>query len=65
MGKSISVLIPRLKEMGVCSSIAASRLVLLDIEGKIPHQALLQFLEEEVEPRLNSWLEKKNEVKND
>ncbi|MEM2925800.1 MAG: hypothetical protein QXJ68_08965 [Methanocellales archaeon] len=43
--------------MGICSSIAANRLVLVDIEGKIPPHILLRFLEDEVEPKLDSWLE--------
>jgi hypothetical protein len=58
-GKSISISIPSFKEIGVCSSIAGNRLVLLDLEGKIPHQILLQFLVEEVEPKLDDWLERK------
>jgi hypothetical protein len=56
---SVSVLIPKQLEIGPCSSVAASRLVLLDVKGKIPPNELLQFLEEEVEPRLHSWLKKK------
>lgn len=56
-GKSISILVPLLREMGICSSIAANRLVLVDIEGKIPPHILLRFLEDEVEPKLDSWLE--------
>lgn len=59
---SVSVLIPKQLEMGACSSVAAAQLVLLDVQGKIPPQDLLLFLEKEVEPRFHAWIKKKRGV---
>ena len=53
-----AVSLPASLRMGSEASIAANRLVLLDPRGEIPEDDLLDFLEEEIEPRLWPWLEK-------
>jgi hypothetical protein len=56
---SRAVVLPANLEKGSFSTMACDRIILLDPRGQISEDLLLEFLEDEVEPRFWSWLAEK------
>ncbi len=61
VGTSTVMTIPVALEMGDHTSLAANRIMLADVRGILAPEELLEFLENEVEPRFWPWLEKKKQ----
>lgn len=60
-GASNTLVIPKQLKAGKIATIAADRLMIVDIRGEIPEEDLLEFLERYVEPHFWSWLKEKQE----
>ena len=53
---SRAVTLPAKLKIGDFATLAANRIIIIDPRGEISEEALLEFLEEVIEPNLWQWL---------
>jgi antitoxin component of MazEF toxin-antitoxin module len=59
LGNSRVISLPSQLEIGEYVTLAGNRILIVDPRGKISSEALLEFLEDKVEPLFWKWLEER------